>query len=277
MKNPLRRRSLGALQELKPILDHINNQVESPEYVQHDPVQFMHAFEEKKDREIAGFLASILAWGRRDIVIDKTDDLLHRMGYDPYQYIIKYNPGRSADFRGFKHRTFKPIDIHGILSSLNVIYSRYDDFEHFWSACHRLAMSSGRDVVSVFHDSFLSISDEIASRTHKHISNPANNSPAKRLYMFLRWTIRKNSPVDTGIWNFIPASELLMPLDVHVARQSRRLGLLTRKSNDWKAVKELTDVFRLLDPDDPVRYDFALFGVGALGYELPKRFLLNAI
>ncbi len=277
MNNRLRSRSLEKLLELKPWLDHIVEKVESPGYIEYDPVQFMHAFESKRDREIAGFLASMMAWGRRDIVIQKTDDLLKRMDYDPYNYITQYNAGRASDFDGFKHRTFKPVDIHGILSSLSVVYQKFQDFESFWKDCHKYAVESGCTVVTVFHNRFLILSNEILPRTHKHISNPANKSPAKRLYMFLRWTIRKNSPVDTGIWNFLPESELMIPLDVHVARQSRRLGLLTRKSNDWKAVKELTDTFRLLDPDDPVRYDFALFGIGALGYKLPKKYYLNAV
>jgi uncharacterized protein (TIGR02757 family) len=273
----LRRRSFEKLMELKPFLDQINDQVESPGYIDHDPVQFMHAFESKEDREIAGFLAAMMAWGRRDIVIRKTDELLNRMGYEPFQYVKHYNKGTSQDFRGFKHRTFKEEDIHGILAALNIIYRHFNDFEAFWKDCYTNSGPSGQNVVSEFHRRFLSLSNDMMPRTHKHISNPANNSPAKRLFMFLRWTVRKNSPVDTGIWDFIPVSELMIPFDVHVARQSRRLGLLTRKSNDWKAVQELTDIFRLLDPADPVRYDYALFGIGALGYELPERFYLNAV
>jgi uncharacterized protein (TIGR02757 family) len=277
MSNLLRRRSISKLIELKPVLDRINDQVEAPGYVQDDPVQFMHAFESKRDREIAGFLAGMMAWGRRDIVIRKTEQLLVRMGNTPYQYVLNYSPAGIGDFTDFRHRTYKPIDIHGLLSALQIIYRNYEDFEAFWMECYEQAKKENRHFLSVFHHRFLSLSNELTGRTRKHISNPEKNSPCKRLFMFLRWTIRKNSPVDAGIWSFIPASELMIPLDVHVARQSRRLGLLTRKSNDWKAVEELTRTFRLLSPHDPSRYDYALFGIGALGYTVPDRFLLNSI
>lgn len=260
--------------EIKPVLDRIIYQVETQEYINSDPVQFMHAFDLKKDREIAGFLASLMAWGRREIVIRKTDELLRRMDYSPYQYISAYSPGRSVDFRGFKHRTFKQADIHGIISALQQIYLTHKDFEEFWKGCYLEAKKTNRNFLSVFHNRFLSVTEELVSRTRKHVSDPEKNSPCKRLYMFLRWAIRKNSPVDTGIWEFIPPAELMIPLDVHVARQSRRLGLLTRKSNDWKAVNELTDTFRLLNPDDPSRYDYALFGIGAMGYSVPEKFIL---
>lgn len=277
MSHPLRKRSNTKLMELKPILDRINYQVEAPAYVQGDPVQFMHAFETKRDREIAGFLAGMMAWGRRDIVIRKTEDLLARMGNAPYQYVIDYSPVGIGDFTNFRHRTFKPIDIHGLLSALQIIYLNYEDFEAFWMECYEQAKKENRHFLSVFHYRFLSLSNELTGRTRKHVSNPEKNSPCKRLFMFLRWAIRKNSPVDTGIWNFISASELMIPLDVHVARQSRRLGLLSRKSNDWKAVEELTSALRLLNPEDPSRYDYALFGIGALGYSVPDRFLLNSV
>lgn len=277
MSRLLRKRSYTALMEMKPILDHINNCVETPGYVQNDPVQFMHVFDSKKDKEIAGFIAALMAWGRRDIVIRKTHELLESMNSRPYEYVMGYSPARADDFLNFKHRTFKPVDIHGIISALQRIYHTHEDFEEFWIKCYREADNNNRNFVSAFHYRFLSITNELAGRTRKHISDPGKNSPGKRLYMFLRWAVRKNSPVDTGIWNFITPAELLIPLDVHVARQSRRLGLLTRKSNDWTAVKELTNTFRLLDPDDPVRYDFALFGLGALGYSVPERFLLNKV
>jgi uncharacterized protein (TIGR02757 family) len=277
MSNHLRKRSYSKLMELKLVLDRINDQVETTGYIQDDPVQFMHAFETKKDREIAGFIAALMAWGRRDIVIRKTAELLERMDNRPFEYVMAYTPGRSDDFIGFKHRTFKQVDIHEILSALQKVYLTHADFEEFWLKCYRESKENNRNFVSDFHHKFLFITNELAGRTHKHISDPGNNSPGKRLYMFLRWAVRKNSPVDTGIWSFISPSELMIPLDVHVARQSRRLGLLSRRSNDWKAVKELTDTFRLLDPDDPVRYDYALFGLGALGYSVPDRFLLNSV
>lgn len=274
---PLRKRSSRTLRQLKPLLDEINDKVEQPDYIQYDPVQFMHAFTEKKDMEIAGFLAATLAWGRRDIVISKVDNLLKRMDYAPYQFVMTYNQSVYHRFDAFRHRTFKPIDIHGLLLSLKMIYSEFDDFEAFWKMCYQDAKLQNRPFLALFSERFFSKSDDLAGRTRKHISNPEKGSPCKRLYMFLRWTIRKNSRVDPGIWNFMSPRELLIPLDVHVARQARKFGLITRRSNDWKTVNELTRTLAILNSEDPARYDFALFGIGALNYNLPRRFLLNRV
>lgn len=274
---PLRKRSKDALNRLKPLLDSINNHVEQPGYIQHDPVQFMHAFSDKKDREIAGFLAATMAWGRRDIVVAKVDDLLQRMEYAPYDVVSRYHSRDFERFRGFKHRTFKPIDIHGILSALHQIYQKNEDLEAFFRKSYSDAVVQNRPFLGIFHQRFLRLTSELAARTHKHVSNPENGSPCKRLCMFLRWTIRRNSPVDPGIWSFMPASELMIPLDVHVARQGRKFGLLTRRTNDWKAVLQLTRTLRMMNPHDPARYDYALFGIGALEYSLPVKFHLNRV
>ncbi|NBC25835.1 MAG: TIGR02757 family protein [Bacteroidetes bacterium] len=273
----LRKRSRKMLLELKPILDEINDRVEQKEYVPHDPVQFMHAFSGKKDMEIAGFLAATMAWGRRDVVIDKVDDLLRRMEYDPHAFVMNYTQQEYGRFRAFRHRTFKPIDIHGLILTLQEIYTVYADLEAFWAACYRSGMEQNRPFLAVFNEQFFSHSSDLAERTRKHVSNPEKGSPCKRLYMFLRWTIRKNSPVDPGIWSFMQASELLIPLDVHVARQARKFGLLTRRSNDWKAVNQLTNTLAILNPEDPARYDYALFGIGALDYSLPLKYHLNKV
>lgn len=273
----LRKRSKITLLELKPLLDHINERVEQTDYIPKDPVQFMHAFEDKRDQEIAGFLAATMAWGRRDIVISKVNNLLQRMQYAPYDFVMNYNQADFQSFSGFKHRTFKPIDLHGLTLALQEIFRRYPDFEAFWKECYETGKIQNRPFLGIFHDRFFGLSPDLARRTRKHISNPEKGSPCKRLYMFLRWTIRKNSPVDPGIWNFMPPSELLIPLDVHVARQARKLGLITRRTNDWKAVNELTAMLSLLNPDDPARYDYALFGIGALNYSLPIRFHLNKV
>jgi len=275
--SPLRRRSKSALLELKPLLDHINDKVEQPDYIPEDPVQFMHAFEEKRDQEIAGFLAATMAWGRRDIVVSKVDDLLKRMQYSPFEFIMGYSQAEYKVFRGFKHRTFKPIDMHGLVLTLQEIYRRYPDLEAFWQECYLDGKKEKRPFLGVFNERFFSLSPDLAPRTRKHVSNPENGSPCKRLYMFLRWTIRKNSPVDPGIWSFMPPSELQIPLDVHVARQGRKFGLITRRSNDWKTVNELTDTLSILNPEDPARYDYALFGIGALNYSLPLKYHLNRV
>lgn len=273
----LRQRSAKGLRKIQSYLDEINDRVEQPHYIAGDPVQFVHAFSEKKDQEIAGFLAATMAWGRRDIVITKVDDLLKRMNYDPFQFVMNYNQAEFNRLLSFKHRTFKPIDIHGILLGLKVIYSNHGDFESFWWYCYRQSQNENRPMIALFHHKFFEGCDDLANRTRKHISNPEKGSTCKRLYMFLRWMIRKNSPVDVGIWNFMDPSELLIPFDVHVARQAKKYGLISRKSNDWKAVNQLTRTLKILNPEDPVRYDFALFGLGALDYSLPSKFILNKV
>ena len=273
----LRLRSPSGLMALKPYLDEINDHVERPGYIIDDPVQFIHAFDEKRNQEIAGFLASTMAWGRRDIVISKVENLLQRMDYNPFQFVMNYSQSHFDKLVTFKHRTFKPVDIHGIIIGLQKIYSTYSDFESFWSKCQSQSELKGRPLMAIFHETFFGLTTELPNRTRKHISNPEKGSTCKRLYMYLRWMIRKNSDVDPGIWNFIPPSDLLIPFDVHVSRQARKYGLVSRKSNDFKTVIQLTDTLRILDADDPARYDYALFGIGALGYSLPSKFILNRL
>lgn len=273
----LRKRSPKGLAELKVYLDRINDSVEKPEYIQSDPVQFIHAFENKKDIEIAGFFAALMAWGRRDIVIKKVENLLQRMNYKPFEFVTRYSQDDFSSLTGFKHRTFKPIDIHGLICVLQIIYKEYEDLEEFWSECYHTGKIEDRPALSILNEKLFCLTPELNNRTHKHLSNPEHGSTCKRLCMYLRWMIRKNSAVDIGIWDFMESSELQIPFDVHVARQARRYGLVSRRSNDWKTVNELTDTLKLMNPDDPVRYDFALFGIGALDLTLPKRFLLNKI
>ena len=277
IRPPLRRRSYSSLMELKPLLDRINDKVEQPDYIQYDPVQFMHMFTDKKDIELAGFFAATMAWGRRDIVVAKVDDLLKRMNYQPHKFVMSYKQKDFLVLKGFKHRTFKPIDIHGLILALQNIYHENSDFESFWETCRDIGLKQKRPFLSVFHERFFSMSSDLANRTRKHVSDPEKGSTCKRLYMYLRWAIRKNSPVDVGIWNFLEPSELLIPFDVHVARQARKYGLITRRSDDWKTVNQLTETLALMNPDDPARYDYALFGIGALDYSLPRRFILNKV
>ena len=277
IRPPLRSRSYSSLMELKPLLDRINDEVEQPDYIQYDPVQFMHMFTDKKDIELAGFFAATMAWGRRDIVVAKVDDLLKRMNYQPHKFVMSYEQKDFLLLKGFKHRTFKPIDIHGLILALQNIYHEYSDFESFWETCRDMGFKQKRPFLAVFHEQFFWMSSDLANRTRKHVSDPEKGSTCKRLYMYLRWAIRKNSPVDVGIWNFMEPSELLIPFDVHVARQARKYGLITRRSDDWKTVNQLTETLSLMNPDDPARYDYALFGLGALDYSLPRRFILNKV
>lgn len=261
--------------ELKPFLEELVKKIEQPEYIHDDPVQFMHAFEKKNDRELAGFFAATMAWGRRDIVNAKVEDLLNRMNNRPAEFILNYSESDAQNFEGFKHRTFKPIDMHWITKTLQSIMLKFGNFEQFWAFCSDQAKREKRELIAVFHEQFFTFHPEIPQRVRKHVSNPEKNSSAKRLYMYLRWVIRKNSPVDPGTMDFISPAELKIPLDVHVARQARKLGLLSRKQNDWKAVLELTKRMRILDPEDPAKYDYALFGIGVLGSDIPEELIVN--
>lgn len=235
----------------------------------------MYRFEEREDRLLAGFLAALMAWGRRDIVIAKVDDLLSRLDYRPADFIRNFSDSDADQLSGFKHRTFKPEDIYWLIILLQKLLYRFGEFENFWNHCYQLSRQLDRELISVFHQQFISLQPEVPKRLLKHLADSEKNSSCKRLYLFLRWAIRQNSPVDTGLMACIPQSELMIPLDVHVARHSRRLGLLARRQNDWGAVCELTETLRLLDPDDPARYDYALFGVGVMDHQIPDRFILN--
>lgn len=275
MKPPLRTRSARGLRELKPYLDDICRQVETTTFISSDPVLFMHAFEEKKDREIAGFMAALFAWGRRSVVLDKTEELLRRIEYRPYRFVAAYRASEADRFRGFRHRTFKQSDLHGLFSALSCIYSRWPDFEAFWQTCMQEATAGNVHPITRFRYRFANLAPDLLPRTLRHLPDPSRQSTCKRLCMFLRWCNRHGSPVDPGIWSLLSNRELSVPMDVHVARESRRFGLLSRRSDDWQSVVELTERFRELDPEDPSRYDFALFGVGSLGHRIPSRFILN--
>lgn len=271
----LKIRSEEEVLKLKPFLDEWVKRIEIPSYIDSDPVLFMHAFNDKADQMLAGFFAAIMAWGRRDIVIRKVQDLLDRMDNRPAEFIGNFSDRDAARFEGFKHRTFKPVDIKWIVKILRKTILRYESFEGFWTFCHQKAQKKEQPLMTIFHEEFFAQHPESPQRTRKHISNAAKKSSCKRLNLFLRWAIRNNSPVDLGLMNFMDSSHLMIPLDVHVARQARRLGLMSRRYNDWKAVKELTGIARLLDPSDPAKYDYALFGLGINPDSIPEEFIVN--
>lgn len=248
---------------------------EQQEFVSGDPISFMYAFEQEEDRVLAGFFAALMAWGRRSVVLDKTEDLLRRMNFQPAAFIRKFSEDERVNFEGWKHRTFKPVDIYWLVKSLQKVLEEFGSFEAFWQRCYHKAKESDKNILTVFHYDFFSYYPQIPKRTYKHIAHPAKNSSCKRLCMFLRWVIRQNSAVDPGMMHFMQPSELFIPLDVHAARQARVLGLLTRKYNDWKAVVELTRKLRKLDAEDPAKYDFALFSLGVNGGQIPEAFVLN--
>jgi uncharacterized protein (TIGR02757 family) len=193
----------------------------------------------------------------------------------PADFIGNFSEADAGRFDDFKHRTFKPIDMKWLVKILQSILLEFSSFEQFWKDCHQKAQQANRPLMSVFHEEFFGLHPESPQRTRKHISNADKKSSCKRLYLYLRWAIRKESPVDLGIMNFIPASELMIPLDVHVARQARTLGLMSRNYNDWRAAQELTNALRLLDADDPAKYDYALFGLGVDKNGIPEELVVN--
>ncbi len=270
-----KKRSQNDILELKPFLDEWVKRVEKPSYINSDPVLFMHAFNDKTDQLLAGFFAAIMAWGRRDVVISKVQNLLDRMDNRPAEFIGNFSEKDVPRLDGFKHRTFKPIDIKWLVKILQKIVLKYGTFENFWEHCHRKSLENEQPLMTIFHEEFFAQYPESPQRTRKHVSNADKKSSCKRLYLFLRWSIRNNSPVDLGLMNFIAPSHLMIPLDVHVARQARMLGLMSRRYNDWKAVKELTEAMRLLDPSDPAKYDYALFGLGVNPGSIPIGLIVN--
>ncbi len=231
-----------------------------PEFIEHDPVSIPHLFARKENIEISGFLTATISWGQRKTIINNARNLMSLMDHDPYSYIMDVTEHEISQLK-FSHRTFNSVDLRFFILSLRNIYQHYGGLEQVFNEVYRKT-NDVAECLKRFRGLFFEIPHE--SRTEKHIADIHKNASAKRLNLFLRWMIRKdNAGVDFGIWNEIPASALYIPLDVHTGNISRKLGLLSRKQNDWKAVVELTDRLRKLDAADPVKYDYALFGMGA--------------
>jgi uncharacterized protein (TIGR02757 family) len=233
---------------LKDKLEEAYNLNNSIEFVKKDPIQIPHKFSKKEDIEISGFLTSILAFGKREIIINKANDLMQRMDNQPYKYIMNDN---FSNMKGFVHRTINDVDIIYYLTVLNDIYKNGRSLSHIFS-------DNIEDSLIHFWKVFFSLEHE--KRSERHISNIANKSAGKRLNLFLRWMVREDN-VDFGIWKSISSSSLYIPLDVHVGNISRELELITRKQNDWKSVVEITNHLRQLDPKDPIKYDLSLFSL----------------
>lgn len=246
--------------DLKGFLDAKVDQYNQPKFIADDPISIPHQFTHKQDIEIAAFFAAILAWGQRKTIINKCKELMQRMDNAPYQFMLQHTDADLKALLGFKHRTFNDTDLLYFIAFLSSHYKHSDSLESafFPSAVKEIIEPS----LNLFRAYFFSLED-FPSRTKKHISSPLQKSTCKRLNMFLRWMVRKdNAGVDFGIWHQIPASALICPCDVHVDRVARRLGLISRKQSDWQTALELTSSLRDLDPLDPVKYDFALFGLG---------------
>ena len=245
--------------ELKDFLDYKAAMYEQPHFLEHDPIQIPHIFKKKEDIEIAGFLVSSIAWGNRITIIKSGKLILELMGNDPYHFIKYHTKKDLAPFSNFVHRTFNGRDLTYFIKALKHLYSKHNGLEAAFSKTlnnNRLDKN-----IHEFRNSFFELKHE--KRTEKHVADPVKGSAAKRINMFLRWMVRDSKKgVDFGIWKKISPAQLSCPLDVHSGNVARNLGLLNRKQNDQKAVEELDLCLRKFDPIDPVKYDYALFGLG---------------
>ena len=243
---------------LKDFLDNRVARYNHPSFIKDDPVSIPHLFTQKQDIEIAAFFAAIFSWGNRVTIINKSKELMQLMDMSPFSFCTNYDQAAAKRLMKFKHRTFNPTDLLYFTEFLKLHYSKYDSLEPAFTQW-------GNDIETMlkgFHNYFFSLED-ISHRTKKHIATPQKKSTCKRLNMFLRWMARKDTGgVDFGLWKNIQPSQLICPIDLHVARVAKRLNILQRKQIDWQAAVELTAYLRTLDPRDPVRYDFALFGLG---------------
>ncbi len=244
-------------QELKSFLDEKTEYYnQSRFFLKDDPITIPHLYSKKEDIEIIGFLIATIAWGKRQMIIKNGQKLVEIMGNQPHDFILNASDKDLKDLH-FVHRTFNTTDLLYFIKSLNVIYRNNESIEDLFEG----EQGNMAQRIFNFRTRFLSLPHE--KRTEKHLSNPLKNSSAKRLNMYLRWMVRNdNKKVDFGIWKSITPAELYCPLDVHTGNVSRKLGLIQRNSNDWKALEELMTHLRNFDPEDPVKYDFALFGLG---------------
>ncbi|MEN8123738.1 MAG: TIGR02757 family protein [Bacteroidota bacterium] len=245
--------------ELKEFLDKKVIQYNNPKFIESDPIQIPHQFSLKEDIEISAFLTATIAWGNRKMIIKNSQKMMDLMGNSPYDFIINHEEHHFDDFDNFVHRTFNAIDFRFFIKSLQNIYKKHKGLEVVF------AQHAEDDSLQTSIHQFKKIIFEIEhpQRTKKHISDPLKGSAAKRINMFLRWMVRNDKAgVDFGIWKSISPSQLSCPLDVHSGNVARKLGLINRKQNDAKALFELDTNLRKMDPQDPVKYDFALFGLG---------------
>ncbi len=247
--------------ELKLFLDEKVEFYNKPGFIESDPISIPHRFVKKQDIEIAGFLAATLAWGQRTTIIRNANRLLAWMDESPHEFILNHSAKELKPFRTFVHRTFNATDCLYFLSALRNIYRHHDSMEEAFTGGIPFKASDAGEAIGRFRNHFFELPHP--TRTRKHLSDPAEGSAAKRMNMYLRWMVRNDQKgVDFGIWKKIPSSALLIPLDVHTGNTARKLGLLKRTQSDWKAVMELTTSLRRMDAADPVKYDFALFGLG---------------
>ena len=246
---------------LKTLLDEKVDQFNRPDFIANDPISIPHLFTKKQDIEIAGLFAATFAWGQRKTIINKCKEFLSLMDFSPHDFILNHKENDLKAFLSFKHRTFNATDALYFIYFLNHYYSKHDSLEKAFYINNNFNIKEG---LINFHNLFFSLEDA-PLRTKKHVSTPIRKSACKRLNMFLRWMVRKDDHgVDFGIWEQIKPADLICPCDVHVDRVARQLKLIKRKQTDWITAEELTNNLISFDSEDPVKYDFALFGIGIL-------------
>ncbi len=246
------------IRQVKELLDLKYDAYDRVEFIEGDPVSVPHLFSHKEDIEIAGFLTATISWGLRKTILANAGRLLDIMEYSPYDFIIHADENDLNALESFKHRTFNGTDCIFFIRSLKNIYLNHGGLEQAFNAGDNEDI---RHSIAHFRKIFFSI--PFPHRTGKHVADPSSGASAKRINMFLRWMVRKDDRgVDFGIWDSLVASQLYCPLDVHTGNVARKLGLITRMQNDWKALEELMVHLRDFDHEDPVKYDFALFGLG---------------
>lgn len=249
---------------LKDFLNKKVKQYNTKGFIAPDPISIPHRFSKKQDIEISGLFAAVFAWGNRTTIINKCKELMALMDNAPHQFITGHEQKDLKSFLHFKHRTFNTTDLLYFIEFLHHHYGHHTSLESAFTKPLTDTHQSAENLLINFYNNFFLLPDA-PLRTAKHISTPERNSACKRMNMYLRWMVRKDKKgVDFGIWKNISASSLICPLDVHVGRVARHFNLLERKSTDWKAAIELTENLRKLDPLDPCKYDFALFGLGVI-------------
>lgn len=250
--------------KLKEFLDKKVDEYNQPSFINSDPICIPHSFSKKQDIEIAGFFASIFAWGNRTIIINKTRQLMKLMDDAPYDFITTHTEKDLKYLLAFKHRTFNTTDLLYFFFFLRHHYQESDTLETAFSKWMAIDDQNIEKALIGFHNYFFSLPNA-PTRTTKHIASPHKNSTCKRLNMFLRWMVRKDDcGVDFGIWKSISPAQLICPIDVHVARVAKRFHLIQRKQIDWLTALELTSHLKAFNSNDPAKYDFALFGLGVV-------------
>ncbi|MFM1877469.1 MAG: hypothetical protein RLZZ241_335 [Bacteroidota bacterium] len=247
------------LESLKDFLDAKVNYYQKPEFLESDPIQVPHSFNNKQDVEISAFLTATIAWGNRKSIINNAFVMMEHMDNSPYEFVLNASEGDLSPLDQFVHRTFNGTDLRYFVFALRRAYTLHGGLESLFTPLNQELFLN--QTIESAREKFFELPH--LSRTEKHFSNPGNGSAAKRLHMFLRWMVRPaQTGIDFGIWQKIKPKQLSCPLDVHSGAVARKLGLLKRKQNDAKALMELDTNLRLMDPLDPVKYDFALFGLG---------------